>query len=228
MTIMDLFRGVRLADPHYDMRFTPTGIPEINAMTRGLPQGKIVEISGEAASGKTALALNLACQTDQPAVILSSEPVPPSNYLAAFEPVCSASMISTEGRRIESAISTLLNLLRSETIKTVVLDSIDMLVSDESAIMSWTRYLPQLMAELDGTDKTLIVVSQLRFHQDAMHSRDMSIMEVTGRAALRIRTKSYDFAKRTGKCKVMFASYPTEKKEFIYAVPFTDRTGEAE
>lgn len=178
-----------------------TGIPQLDAITGGgIPRGRIVEIHGDADSGKTALALHLARQLPGPMLYVDADHGLSPYILSGAEGYL------LDAGTMENTLDACAAAARNGAFGSIVIDTVAALPTNEDMNNRFTdgfwgqcerqakimsKALPILAGPLRRTGCTLILVNQLRERSCVMFGnpdRPPGGKAVGYYAALRLRT----------------------------------------
>lgn len=149
----------------------PLGIPEVDAITGGLPRGAITEVFGAASSGRTSFMLSMLAHATKEqeacALVDTNDAFDPVSAAAAgivFDQLlwvrCGGeeSAILSEGKKIERAFKAADLLLQSGGFGLVTLDLADIPSQDVRRIISswWFRF----RRAIENTPTALVVTAQ--------------------------------------------------------------------
>lgn len=183
--------------------FVPSGLPALDAVTGGIPVGRIVDIHGAEDSGKTALALALARGTtlflDGECKLNPAHVRDPGNFWV-MRPETLEGVLEVCRTAAQGFDTVIVDSIEAFPIRTEQELSLSVMFGsyDGSREKLLSRALPILARELCASGCTLILVNQMRNRQGVMYGRvDLSTggRALTYYAALRLELNRVEYVR---------------------------------
>lgn len=201
--------------PRDDITVIPTGIPSLDVALGigGMPQGRIIEIAGPEASGKTSTALHLVAEAqknDGVVAFVDVEHALDPDY-AELLGVDMNNLLLSQPDSGEIALEIVEQLVRSGEVKLIIIDSVAALTTQaelngemsDSTVAGIPRLLSKALRKIVGithkTKCTVVFINQMRANIGAYGNAPTEI--TTGGKALRYYTSIRLDIRRIGAVK---------------------------